>query len=95
MVMGAPRSLAAEKNGLAILDVENMIRHYGYTTRRWLEGFRQNHFRLDSSKYDRTFIKMWEYFLCCGIAASFASDGALYQVLFSKDYAAEMPLLRV
>jgi len=84
-----------EKTGLAILDVENMIRHYGYTTRRWLEGFRQNHFRLDSSKYDRTFIKMWEYFLCCGIAASFASDGALYQVLFSKDYAAEMPLLRV
>jgi len=84
-----------ENNGLAILDVENMIRHYGYTTRRWLEGFQQNASRLDSAKYDGTFIKMWEYFLSCGIAASFASDGALYQVLFSKDYAAEMPLHRV
>jgi cyclopropane-fatty-acyl-phospholipid synthase len=84
-----------EKNGLAILDVENMIRHYGYTTRRWLEGFKQNRHRLDPAKYDRTFVRMWEYFLCCGIAASFASDGALYQVLFCKDYAAEMPLHRV
>jgi hypothetical protein len=38
---------------------------------------------------------MWEYYLCCCIAGARASDGALYQVLFARDYAAEMPLHRV
>jgi cyclopropane-fatty-acyl-phospholipid synthase len=80
---------------LAILDVENLARHYAYTARRWLGRFQQNKVTLDQSKYDDTFLRMWEYFLCCCIAAATASDSALYQVLFIKDYAAELPLHRV
>jgi hypothetical protein len=38
---------------------------------------------------------MWEYYLACGIAGMTATDTALYQVLFTKDYAAELPLHRV
>ena len=84
-----------EKKGLAILDVENMARHYAYTATRWLERFRSNKTALDSSKYDASFLRMWEYFFCCCIAAATASDSALYQVLFIKDHAAVLPLHRV
>ena len=84
-----------EQNGLAILDIENMIRHYGFTAQCWLERFNKKRSKLDPSRYDDTFLRMWEYFLCCCIAAAFASDGALYQVLFTKDYTAKLPLQRV
>ena len=84
-----------EKERLAILDVENMIRHYGYTVMRWQEAFQRNQRRLDSQRYDDRFVRMWEYYLGCGIAAAFASDSALFQVLFTNDLAAEIPLCRV
>ncbi|MEZ4360463.1 MAG: class I SAM-dependent methyltransferase [Kofleriaceae bacterium] len=84
-----------EKHKLPILDVENMVRHYAITGRRWLEAFRANADKLDQAKYDETFRRMWEYYLACGIAGMTASDTALYQVLFTKDYAADIPLQRV
>lgn len=82
-----------ENNRLAIVDVENMVRHYAVTGRRWLERFRAA--RLDPARYDDTFRRMWEYYLACGVAAMSAGDSALYQVLFTKDYAAELSLQRV
>ena len=84
-----------ERNGLAILDVENIVRHYGYTVRRWLERFRERQSHLDSVKYDRRFQRMWEYYLSCGIAAATASQSAVYQVLFTNDYTLDIPLSRV
>ena len=88
-------ALGLEKHGLAILDVENMIRHYGYTAARWLENFRANRARLDAKRYDESFQRMWEYYLSGAVAAARYSDAALYQVLFAKDYAAPLPLHRV
>lgn len=84
-----------ERHGLAILDVENMIRHYGYTAAHWLQNFRANRARLDAERYDERFKRMWEFYLSSAVAAARASDAALYQVLFTKDYAAPMPLHRV
>jgi cyclopropane-fatty-acyl-phospholipid synthase len=84
-----------EQNGLPIRDVENMVRHYGYTAREWLKRFRANRHTLDSAKYDERFQRMWEYYLSCAIAGAWASDAALYQVLFARDHAAPMPLHRV
>jgi cyclopropane-fatty-acyl-phospholipid synthase len=84
-----------ERHGLAILDVENMIRHYGYTAAHWLENFRTRGARLAPERYGETFRRMWEYYLSGAVAAARASDAALYQVLFTKDYAAPMPLHRV
>ena len=82
-----------ERNKLAILDVENMIRHYALTGRRWLERFEQNASRLDASKYDERFKRMWRYYFACGIAATDnGSDTALYQVLFTT-YRADHPTL--
>lgn len=88
-------SMQLERNHLATLDVENIVRHYGYTTRRWLQNFQANKKALDSTHYDDRFMQMWEYYLCCGIAASFVSESAVYQVLFSKDSTAPIPLQRV
>ena len=86
---------AMERSGFALLDVENMIRHYAVTALRWLERFRAQGHSLDPSRYDETFHRMWEYWLAAGVAAARASDGALYQVLFHNDRAAPIPFVRV
>ena len=80
---------------MAVRDVENMCRHYAYTAKHWLERFRANRHHLDPHRYGERFARMWEYYLHCSIAGGFASDGALFQVLFMKDYAGHMPLVRV
>jgi cyclopropane-fatty-acyl-phospholipid synthase len=84
-----------ERQELAIRDVENIVRHYHYTAKHWLERFQQNQHRLDPQRYDPAFRRLWEYYLHCCVAAPLASDGTVYQVLFTKDYAAPMPLHRV
>ena len=87
--------LHLEAARLSIIDVENLVRHYAHTTRRWLGRFRAKSQQLDPTKYDARFKRMWEYYLACGIAAASASDGALYQVLFMKDRAGTIPLQRI
>lgn len=84
-----------EANRLAILDVENIVRHYGYTVAQWLKRFQANQAMLDPVKYDTRFRRMWEYYLSCGIAAASASDSAVYQVLFTNDCTLDLPLARV
>jgi cyclopropane-fatty-acyl-phospholipid synthase len=88
-------AIYCERAGLAVRDVENLCRHYGFTAKRWLENFRRNRAGLDQKRYDERFQRMWEYYLHCSIAAGFASESALFQVLFMKDYAGPMPLQRV
>ncbi len=84
-----------ERNNLAIIDVENIVRHYHYTAGEWLRRFQLNKARLDPTRYGDVFLRMWEYYLCCCIAAAVASDSAVFQVLFTKDCTAELPLRRV
>lgn len=84
-----------ERNALPILDVENLAPHYALTTKAWLARLRGNCHTLDAARYDEVFLRMWEYYLCCGIAAALASDSALYQVLFAKDITDPIPLHRV
>ena len=84
-----------ERNRLAVLDVENIRQHYGYTVLGWLDKFRRNQPSLDPLRYDPRFCRMWEYYFACGIAAAFASNSAVFQVLFTKDYTAAVPLHRV
>jgi len=88
-------AVQCERQGLAIRDVENLCRHYGWTAKRWLERFRANAKGLDPGRYDERFRRMWEYYLHCSIAAGFASDSALFQVLFMKDHSGPMPLQRI
>lgn len=88
-------STRLENNCLAILDVENMIRHYGVTASRWLEAFRANAHTLDEKRYDAAFKRMWEYYLSCCVAAAQAGEQSLYQVLFTNDYHAAYRFQRV
>jgi len=96
---GQPRlseiAASIEKNGLALLDVENIVRHYALTVMQWLKQFQQNRAGLDPRRYDPVFQRMWEYYLSCGIAAARASDAAVYQVLFQNDRAGDIPLKRI
>jgi cyclopropane-fatty-acyl-phospholipid synthase len=84
-----------ERNRLAILDVENMARHYAPTAHAWLVNFQDNYPKLDHRKYDETFKRMWEYYLSCGVPGAMASDSALWQVLFANSYKIEIPWQRV
>lgn len=84
-----------ERIGLPILDVENLVRHYGPTVEAWLRAFREKGPALDKGRYDARFRRMWEYYLAGCIAASRASDAALYQVLFTADRALDIPFQRV
>ncbi len=88
-------TLHLERNLLPILDVENIVRHYWPTVLRWLERFRENRGRLDPARYDERWLRMWEYYLHCGIAAAQASTGAVYQVLFGNDHTAGIPFQRI
>ena len=96
---GQPRlsEIAAglERERLAVLDVENIVRHYGHTLLRWLENFRRNRAALDPARYDDRFCRMFEYYFHCGIAAAFAAESAVFQVLFTADAAGPMRLHRV
>jgi cyclopropane-fatty-acyl-phospholipid synthase len=84
-----------EQCDMPILDVENMIRHYAPTARRWLENFERNYPMLDHVRYDERFKRLWQYYLSCGAAAALASTAALWQVLFANDHKREMPFQRV
>jgi len=84
-----------ERNSLGILDVENLVRHYTLTLKGWLEKFRQAYPGLDHERYPESFRRMWEYYLGCAIASSLVAKAALYQILFTKDYAAPIPYQRV
>lgn len=84
-----------ERERLAVIDVENIVRHYGHTILRWLARFRERRHTLDRARHDERVCRMFEYYFHCGIAASFAADSAVYQVIFARDPAAPLRLHRV
>jgi cyclopropane-fatty-acyl-phospholipid synthase len=83
-----------EEHDMAVLDVENLAPHYGYTMRAWIDNFLRNFDRLEK-QFDERFKRMWIYYLECATAASSAAAGALYQVLFARNYPRDLPLHRV
>ena len=84
-----------EDHDMAVLDVENLIAHYGPTLKAWTNDFLNNSSGLDANRYDDRFKRMWQYYLECSAAVAFASAGALYQVLFARNYPPQPPLQRV
>lgn len=84
-----------EEREMAILDVENIIRHYQYTLAGWLANMKKNHDDLIARSYSEEFMRMFEFYLCAGIAVSRGSHSAVYQTLFRQGYQHEIPLTRV
>lgn len=83
-----------ERNGLITVDVENLARHYHYTTAGWLKKFLSNRAIL-AKKHDERFLRMFEYYLAGGAAMALGSDSALWQILATNDRAADLALARV
>jgi len=71
------------------------VRHYHLTLKAWLAKFRIAYPTLDHQHYDEPFRRLGEYYLGCSIAATLYGQIALYQILFTKDYAAPIPYQRV
>ena len=78
-----------EREGLEILDVENLRRHYALTLDAWAERF-DRHWediqRLDPTRFDEPFRRQWRAYLY-GCAEMFRSPHGythLFQITFSK-----------
>lgn len=84
-----------EKRSMAVLDVENIVRHYLFTSQRWYDNFQANKHRVDIKKYDARFVRMFEYLLALYVAGSASLVGALFQVLFTKNFRKNCPTYRV
>ena len=80
---------ALEREGLEILDVENLRRHYALTLDAWTEKFDANWpaiQAMDRTRFDERFARIWRTYLI-GCAEMFrAANGQtnLFQIVFSK-----------
>jgi cyclopropane-fatty-acyl-phospholipid synthase len=89
-IPGLADSLALmEREGLEILDVENLRRHYAPTLDCWAERFEARWpeiQRLDPGKFDETFYRKWRTYLhsCAELFRSPRSNTHLFQIVFSK-----------
>jgi cyclopropane-fatty-acyl-phospholipid synthase len=84
-----------EREKLAVLDVENIARHYHPTAEYWSERFHANKHRLDPAQYDARFIRMFEYLMAVYIAGCTALVSGVFQVLFTKNFRKNLPWHRV
>ena len=78
-----------EGNGLEVLDIENLRRHYAPTLDAWAERF-EKHWpaiqRLDPQRFDERFRRIWRTYLvgCAEMFRSPAGYTHLFQIVFSK-----------
>ncbi|MDE0039033.1 MAG: cyclopropane-fatty-acyl-phospholipid synthase [Gammaproteobacteria bacterium] len=80
---------AMEAEGLEILEVENLRRHYALTLDAWTEKFDANWQTIramDPDRFDERFLRIWRTYLigCAEMFRSKNSQTNLFQVLFSK-----------
>jgi cyclopropane-fatty-acyl-phospholipid synthase len=77
------------RQGLEILDVENLRRHYALTLDSWAERFDANWetiHALDPIRFDDRFRRIWRTYLysCAEMFRSPAAETFLFQITFSK-----------
>lgn len=84
-----------ERNDMAIIDVENIIRHYRPTAKFWLEKFLENKDKLVKNDYTSEFLRCWEYYLNCCVSAARYSNSAVYQVLIHQSHLKSINYARV
>ncbi len=80
---------AMEAEGLEILDVENLRRHYALTLDAWTEKFDANWEAIramDPQRFDERFRRIWRTYLlgCAEMFRAPRSQTHLFQILFSK-----------
>ena len=81
--------VAMEANGLEVVDIENLRRHYALTLDVWAERFDlrwpQIH-ALDPAKFNERFRRIWRTYLigCAEMFRSPHEQTHLFQIVFSK-----------
>ena len=72
-----------EPHNFAVLDVENLRRHYERTAEHWLARYRQNRRLVDAQVPEQT-ARAFELYLASTVAAFRCATLCLYQVVFSR-----------
>jgi cyclopropane-fatty-acyl-phospholipid synthase len=82
-----------EPNQLSVLDVENIRLHYAKTLEAWLERYEEN---IDAVRamFDEPFVRAWRLYLVGSIAAFLAGKLQLFQVLYARSGARNVPWTR-
>lgn len=82
-----------EPNNLSVLDVENIRLHYAKTLEDWLQRYEEN---IDGVRalFDEPFVRAWRLYLVGSIAAFLAGRLQLFQVLFARSGAKQVPWTR-
>mgnify|MGYP003578666282 CR=1 FL=1 len=81
--------VAMEANGLEVLDIENLRRHYALTLDEWAGRFDRNWSRIqaiDPAKFNERFRRIWRTYLigCAEMFRSPYEQTNLFQITFSK-----------
>jgi cyclopropane-fatty-acyl-phospholipid synthase len=82
-----------EPNGLSVLDVENIRLHYAKTLEWWLQRYEEN-VEAVRGLFDETFVRAWRLYLVGSIAAFTTGKLQLFQVLYSRTGAKNVPWTR-
>jgi cyclopropane-fatty-acyl-phospholipid synthase len=82
-----------EPHDFAVLDVENLRRHYALTAQHWLERYERNR-RLISQRVPESTARAFELYLAGTVAAFRCAWMCLYQVVFTRAKNDEIPWTR-
>lgn len=82
-----------EPNRLSVLDVENIRLHYAKTLEAWLERYEENVDKV-RAMFDEAFVRAWRLYLVGSIVAFVTGKLQLFQVLFARSAANEIPWTR-
>ena len=82
-----------EPNDLSVLDVENIRLHYARTLEQWLERYEENVDKV-RAMFDETFVRAWRLYLTGSIAAFTTGKLQLFQVLYARSGAKNVPWTR-
>jgi cyclopropane-fatty-acyl-phospholipid synthase len=82
-----------EPHSLSVLDVENIRLHYAKTLEWWLRRYEEN---VDAVRamFDEPFVRAWRLYLVGSIAAFLAGKLQLFQVLYARTGAKNVPWTR-
>jgi cyclopropane-fatty-acyl-phospholipid synthase len=79
--------------GMNLIDVENLRRHYALTIRGWLNNFEANADPI-REMYDEQFVRRYKLYLEVSEASFLWGDNRLFQVLFSNGLTESTPYTR-
>jgi cyclopropane-fatty-acyl-phospholipid synthase len=82
-----------EPSGLSVLDVENLRLHYAKTLEHWLERY-EDQVDAVQTMFDEPFVRAWRLYLTGSIAAFLNGSLQLFQIVFSRSGANDIPWTR-